>query len=228
MARKAAKASSGSRASTKKSAKLYTLTQIGKMASVSMPTLQKYKRIYQDRIPSVGEGRKQRYPREAVAVLRQLKKENLAKRGRPPKSTAKAKSVGTTRRASTKKARVKAKSADLLTLTEISRLTSISYPTVSRYVQLFLDRIPHVGSGRIRRFPADAVEVFRQLRSESRPGRPPKSGAKKPAPALRRGSDRALGERLRKLEQAQAELAKQVSSMVKLLKKPLQVTIKGR
>ena len=211
-----------------KPAKLYTLTQIGKMASVSMPTLQKYKRTYQDRIPSVGKGRKQRYPRAAVAVLRQLKKENLAKRGRPPKSAAKAKSAGTKRRASAKKASVQGKVTDLLTLTEISRRTGISYPTVSRYVQLFLARIPAVGSGRLRRFPEEAVAVFRQLRSESRPGRPPKSGAKKPARAVKSTSNDALAEQLRKLERAQADLAKQVSSMIKLLKKPLQVTIKGR
>ncbi len=227
--RKAAKASP----KRAKSVKLYTLTQIGKMASVSMPTLQKYKRMYQDRIPSVGEGRKQRYPREAVAVLRELKKENLAKRGRPPKSATKAKGVRTKRSASArnapaKKASVKGKAAGLLTLTEISRRTGISYPTVSRYVQLFLHRIPTVGSGRLRRFPEDAVAVFRQLRSESRPGRPPKSGGKKPARTARDTSNQALGDQLRKLEKAQADLAKQVSSMIKLLKKPLQVTIKGR
>jgi DNA-binding transcriptional MerR regulator len=222
VARKAA----GRSVSKAKSVKLYTLTQIGKMASVSMPTLQKYKRMYQDRIPSVGEGRKQRYPREAVAVLRQLKKENLAKRGRPPKSAAPAKRPATKRRAAPKKAAAKGKSVELLTLTEISRRTGISYPTVSRYVQLFLDRIPAVGAGRLRRFPEEAVAVFRQLRSESRPGRPPKSGAKKPARTTTDASNQALADQLSKLEMAQADLAKQVSSIVKLLNKPLQVTIK--
>ena len=92
-AKKSAKSGRARKATRKKARKtavpkLYTLTQIGQMASVSMPTLQKYKRTYQDRIPSVGEGRKQRYPREAVAVLKQLKEENLAKRGRPRKSSA--------------------------------------------------------------------------------------------------------------------------------------------
>lgn len=207
--------------------KLYTLTQIGEMASISMPTLQKYKRLYQDRIPSVGEGRKQRYPREAVAVFKELKKENLAKRGRPPKSAAGAKKTTAKKRSARKTA---AESKDLLTLTDISKITNISYPTVSRYVKLFLDRIPHVGAGRLRRFPSEAVDVFRQLRSESKPGRPPKKGK---AGAGRTAADAsassaALLARLERLEKAQGQLSKQVTDMVKLLKKPLQVTIKGR
>lgn len=204
--------------------KLYTLTEVGRLASVSMPTLQKYKKAYADRIPSVGEGRRQRYPRAAVAVLRQLKKENLAKRGRPPKAGG----SGAKKRSVAKAPVAKARSAKgLLTLTEISRRTKISYPTVSRYVKLFIDRIPHVGTGRSRRFPPAAVAVFKQLRSESRPGRPPaKAGSSSSSRA--RATDAALSARLRQLEKAQAELSKQVATMVKLLKKPLQVTIKGR
>jgi len=200
-----------SAASKTRKQKLYTLTEVGRLASVSMPTLQKYKRTYADRIPSVGEGRRQRYPRSAVAVFRQLKKENLAKRGRPRKAGG---SGGRTR-------------DGLLTLTEISRRTKISYPTVSRYVKLFLHRIPHEGTGRSRRFPPKAVAAFKQLRRESKPGRPPGKGSATRSSSAR-SQDAALSARLRKLEKAQAELTKQVATVVKLLKKPLQVTIKGR
>ena len=42
--------------------KLYTLTEVSKITNISMPTLQRYKKAYQDRIPSTGEGRRQRYP----------------------------------------------------------------------------------------------------------------------------------------------------------------------
>ncbi len=214
--------------------KLYTLTQIGKMASVSMPTLQKYKRAYQDRIPSVGEGRKQRYPIEAVEVLKQLKEENLAKRGRPRKSSApqgrrpKKGAVKAKKRSSTKKAAGKG-ATELLTLSEISRLTNISYPTVSRYVKLFLDRIPHVGAGRVRRFPREAIEAFQKLRSESRPGRPRKSVAKaaasKPAAGAAARVEKGLKSRLKDLERSHAALSKQLGDVLELLKKPLQVTI---
>ncbi len=211
--RKAAKRATSKRATRKRASRggaaqgggerLYTLTEIGKMASISMPTLQKYKRNYQDRIPSVGEGRRQRYPREAVEVLQQIKAENLAKRGRPRKRRAAAKKTA-------------AASDDLLTLTEIGRITGISYPTLSRYTKLFLDRIPHVGSGRKRRYPKEAIAVFRQLRSESRPGRP--AGKQS---SSRGKSNRELTARIQKLERAVADL-------VKALKKPIQVTIKGR
>lgn len=227
-ARKPAKKKAGGRgrATKKKTAaeepseKLYTLTEIGRMASVSMPTLQKYKRLYQERIPSVGEGRRQRYPRRAVAVLRQLKKENLAKRGRPPKSGSKAAAKRSRRR----KGAARADASGLLTLSEISRRTKISYPTVSRYVKVFLNRIPHVGSGRKRRFPPEAVAVFEQLRKESRPGRP----AKKPASSAGKSgaAERALAARLQRLEKAQADLAREVASLARMLKKPLKVTIR--
>lgn len=214
--------------------KLYTLTQIGKMASVSMPTLQKYKRAHQDRIPSVGEGRKQRYPIEAVDVLKQLKEENLAKRGRPRKSAAspgrrpKKVAAKAKKRSSAKKAAGKGES-ELLTLSEISRLTNISYPTVSRYVKLFLDRIPHVGAGRVRRFPREAIAAFQKLRGESRPGRPRKSATKaaasKPVARAAARVEKELKTRLKDLEKSHAALSKQLGDVVELLKRPLQVTI---
>jgi len=242
-ARKAAKKSADRRTAGQR---LYTLTEIGELASVSMPTLQKYKRLYQDRIPSVGEGRKQRYPRAAVAVLRQLKKENLAKRGRPPKNASKARVAAPTPVKASRTAASSAGDGGLLTLTEISRRTRISYPTVSRYVKVFLDRIPHVGSGRKRRFPHSAVEAFLQLRSESRPGRPPKAAkvakvakaakswgaAPKRVTAVASGatgasdaSNGALAARLEGLERAQADLAEQVAAVLELLKQPIQVSL---
>ena len=52
---------------------LYTLTEVSNKTSISMPTLQRYKKNYQDRIPSVGKGRKQRYPEEALQVFEQIK-----------------------------------------------------------------------------------------------------------------------------------------------------------
>ncbi|MCH9646902.1 MAG: hypothetical protein K0U98_01615 [Deltaproteobacteria bacterium] len=67
-------------------AKLYTLTEVASKTGISMPTLQRYKKLYQDRIPSTGEGRKQRYPTSALAVFNKIKKENIGKRGRPRKN----------------------------------------------------------------------------------------------------------------------------------------------
>ncbi len=216
-ARKSAKKTAAKRG---RPPKLYTLTEIGKLAGISMPTLQKYKREYQDRIPSVGEGRKQRYPKSAIKALQKIKQENLAKRGRPPRAkTGGSRAGGPKAGGSGRKraARSAATAAGLLTLKEVQRRTGISYPTLSRYVKLFLDRIPHEGSGRTRRFPEEAVDVFRQIRSESKPGRPAgKSSAKGGGE-----TDRDLATRIRRLEKAVADL-------VVSLKKPIQVTIKGR
>jgi predicted DNA-binding transcriptional regulator AlpA len=194
--------------------KLYTLSEISQQTGISMPTLQRYKKMYQDRIPSAGEGRKQRYPESALPVFDEIKTENAGKRGRPRKDPSAprperpaaskrrpgrparaAKPAASAKRAGGRKAAAAAPAAkrtggrkaaattgrrpgrpsksgnqkpgNLLTLTQISETTGISYPTLVRYVRMHADRLPSEGKGRARRFYPQAVDVFRQLRSES-------------------------------------------------------------
>lgn len=205
--------------------KLYTLTEVSEHTGISMPTLQRYKKNYQDRIPSEGKGRKQRYPEEAFEVFEELKKENIKRRGRPPKSGSKKKSPGRPKK--------KKPTEGLLTLTKIAEETDISYPTLVRYVKLYKDQIPHEGSGRRRRYYPEAIEVFKQLRAESPRGRRKKTAPSKPtrrAPARSAvgagSSDGRLARRVEALERSNADLERQIREMLKELKKPLKVTIK--
>ena len=186
-----------------------------------MPTLQRYKKLYQDRIPSVGKGRNQRYPKAAIAVIRQLKAENVKKRGRPRTN------AGSKRRKASRRKTGSKRAEKLLTLSEIGRRTGISYPTLIRYVKLFIDQIPHVGEGRKRRFPVAAVQKFAELRKQSRRGRPRRSASS--TAAIGRGGaavDPALSRRIRELERAQREVSRQLDSVIALLKKPVRVTIR--
>ena len=220
--------------------RLYTLTEIADSIDVSMPTAQRYKRVYQSRIPAVGMGRKQRYPREAIKVFEQIKLENLSRRGRPtrdadespparrrtpskdrPASKARSRARAGSRSTSRRKAavRISPRPTEFLTLTEISKRTGISYPTCINYVKRHLDRIPHVGTGRQRRYPPEAVTVFRELRNRSRSGR-----RRKAAGPSRR--EKALLRRMRELEKSQRQLTRQIDSIVKTLNAPLKVTIK--
>ncbi len=227
----------------KSSKKLYTLSEVSERTGISMPTLLRYKKAYQRRIPAVGKGRTQRYPVSALKVFKEIKKENLAKRGRPAKkkaagSTRKRATAGRKRTAPRKKATAKkrkrptttkGKQEDLLTLSEIGRQTGISYPTLIRYVKVYGKKIPSVGRGRKRRFRPEAVAVFNQLRAQSRRGR--KKGTKKGRAVTARvtaGANKALTDRIKKLEKAQAEIGKQLDDVIKLLKRPLQVTIKSQ
>src|SRR6185436_16180635 len=146
------------------------------------------------------------------------------RRGRPPgraaaKAPAAAKSTGTKR-------------GGLLTLTEISKQTGISYPTLVRYVRLHSDRLPHEGRGRGRRFYPEAVNVFRDLRQESgrggrkpaaaakpaakRRGRPPGSGRKAAASG---GGDVGLLQRLREIEKSHLDLEKKFRDLAKGLQR---------
>jgi hypothetical protein len=274
--------------------KLYTLSEISSKTGISMPTLQRYKKTYQDRIPAEGQGRKQRYPESALPVFDEIRSENAGKRGRPrknpdaprperptaskrrgrPPAAAKrgrpAAAAKPVVRAAKKasKAAVKSvakrgrkaaaaaapamparrgrppgranqkpaaksgsqKSGNLLTLTQISDTTSISYPTLVRYVRLHGDRLPSEGKGRARRFYPQAVDVFRQLRQESgRGGRKKGSGAaKKPAGRGRVAAavastgeavSGAFNQRLKQIEKAQQGLEKKLKGLVDNLTK---------
>ncbi len=202
--------------------KLYTLTEVAEKTDISMPTLQRYKKNYQSRIPSVGKGRKQRYPEEALPVFEEIKQENLKRRGRPKKSAAKKKGAPARKKGKSKK-------EGLLTLTKIAEETGISYPTLVRYVKLYKDRLPYEGSGRGRRFHPEAIEVFKQLRAESPRGRRKKKARAGAAPRGRRAAASAggadLAKRVASLERSQEGLEKQIKELIKQLKKPLKVTI---
>lgn len=223
--------------------KLFTLSEVSKKTGISMPTLQRYKKLYQGRIPSVGAGRKQRYPQHALPVFEEIKVENIGRRGRPRKDAAAApgrrggrraaaagRGAGRGRRAAAGGRRGRAAAAvggrgNLLTLTQISKDTGISYPTLVRYVRMHSNKLPHEGKGRARRFHPEAVDVFRQLRSESgRGGRKPGAGrgpgrGRRAAAAGGRGGDGPVASRLRALERSQRELERRFMGFVKSLQK---------
>ena len=188
-----------------------TLTEVSKRTGISMPTLQRYKKLYQRRLETVGKGRTQRYTVASLDTFQQIKKENLKKRGRPRKSAASKVS-----KAAKRSTQAKAAPEGLISLSEIGRRTGISYPTLLRYVRLHSRRIPSHGTGRKRRFPVEAVPVFSQLRKESRRGRRKGSPAKK-APAAASGMEA----RMLRLEKSQAGLEKQIAKLVKALRQPL-------
>jgi len=240
---------------TAKRTKLHTLSAASAKTGISMPTLIRYKREHQARIPSVGESRTQRYPEEALPVFKAIKEENMAKRGRPRKKAAVKKSVAkkavkeTAKKAVAKKkaakktapvktkgkkaAAKKAATVELLTLTEIQKRTGIAYPTLARHVKLHGSRIPSQGEGRKRRYPEEAVAVFTEIRGESKRGRKPvaKRVAKKRAArkkvAIRRPTttDKALAARIREIERGQKQIDRQLRQVIKMLKKPIEVRI---
>lgn len=258
---------------------LFTLSEISKKTGISMPTLQRYKKTYQARIPSVGQGRKQRYPESALPVFDEIKNENAGKRGRPRKDpnaprperptaskrrgrpaknaggrkaaaaaspaakratggrgrkAAAAEPAAPARRGRPAKA-AKSGSGNLMTLTQISETTGISYPTLVRYVRMHADRLPSEGKGRARRFYPQAVDVFRQLRQESgRGGRKAGSGARAAAKSTAgRGRGRAAAapasnestigaafhQRLKQLEKTQQSLEKKLKGFVDSVQK---------
>lgn len=225
-------------ASGSRSRKLYTLTELGKKAGVSMPTMQRYKKEYQSRIPSEGTGRRQRYPEAAIAVVRQIKEENLKRRGGARRGKAQTKAQ-TKAKAKTRARATAARTADdtYLPLTEIARRAGISYPTARKYAAQHVSSIPSRGRGRSRRYGVETVEVFKRLRAESRRGRRPGTarGGRKKATARRAATTRsvavqdpALANRIQQLERAQQDISRQLQEIINTLRQPIQVTIGGR
>ncbi len=206
---------------------LLTLTEVSNRTGISMPTLQRYKKEFQDRIPSEGEGRRQRYPVESLEVFQQIKKENIKKRGRPRKSDSKKKSSSSGSSGSKpEKAR-----SDLLTLKEVGERTDISYPTLVRYVKEHADRIPFEGKGRRRRYHPEAVPVFEKLRAHrgkwpgDEDGDASSTASAKSASKESKKGDPSLARRVRSLEKSQERLEKQIKDLLQELKKPMTVTL---
>jgi hypothetical protein len=218
--RKARKDGRRKRSAGRTTGKLLTLSELARRAGVSIPTAQAYKRKYQSRLPSVGTGRKQRYKKDAIAVFQQLREENRQRRGgrrggRAAAPGRKSAGTGTAGRRSP------------LSLAEIARRTRISYPTLLRYLKVHSRLIPSIGSGRARRFPARAVQVFEKLRGQSRSGRRRVlPGGMSGAARVGVGADPMLSARIRRIESMQAELTRQLGEVVRVLKQPLQVTIR--
>lgn len=185
-----------------------TLKEVARRAGVSLHTAQRYKGLHARRIPSTGRGRTQRYPEAAIAVFRELKKEGLAKRGRPRVA----------KRSPQHRAGEPKSSGKLLSLRQIGGLTKISYPTLQRYVTRYLDKLPHEGKGRRKRFLPEAVEVFRALFASSRPGRPRREPEAAPS-----ASSGGWGQRLRELEKAHRALAAEVAKLLARLQKPVRL-----
>lgn len=208
---------------------LYTLTEVSRLTGLSMPTLQRYKKLYQDRIPATGKGRKQRYPKAALPVFEELKQENLKKRGRPRKSAvAAAGARGRGRKLGGRKLSGRPPGG-LLTLTQVGERTGISYPTLVRYVKMHGKEIPHEGRGRKRRFKPEAVDVFVRLRAESPRGRRKgvRGGARRGrvaaaaprAAGMTRGADR----RIKSLEKTVERLERKLGKLVAKLSRPRRV-----
>lgn len=230
--------------------KLLTLTEVANRTKISMPTLQRYKKLYQNRIPSEGAGRKQRYPESAIPVFLQLKKENIGRRGRPRKNAApapakpakKVTKKAAKRPAAKKRAATKSRTPEgLLTLTQVSKMTGISYPTLLRYVKTNLKDIPHQGTGRARRFKPEAVAVFKDLRSRSRRGRKPKAasaGTRRAAAAPKRAATKRRGrppkvidpvdllDRIKELEKGIRALERVCARQQKQIEKPYRIVLK--
>lgn len=61
--------------------RLYTLTEMAERTGISLASLSKYVKAHGDRIPSEMVGKMRKFPDEATPVFREIKKENLEKRG---------------------------------------------------------------------------------------------------------------------------------------------------
>lgn len=227
--------------SNEQSGGLYTLTEVSNRTDISMPTLQRYKKLYQSRIPSVGKGRKQRYPEEALAVFEEIKTENISKRGRPPKAKSAGgaakkparggKSKAVAKESAPAPAEAASTGDELLTLTEVGKRTNISYPTLSRYVKQHSSKLKSKGKGRSRRFYPEAVEVFQELRSQSRRGpgsgkaaKAAKGAKPKAAKATAAPSSASAGVD-RDLLKVLAAIEKRLQAVEKQLAKPIRVSL---
>lgn len=216
---------SGTRRGRSTEERSLTLREVSRATGIAMPTLLRYKREQPKRVPSSGSGSQQRFPETAVAAFLEIHAEenpSTPQRGRrlgllsltrqkrevpPPVGRRLPPKPG----AAGVEAKPAASAIKLMTLREISEITGVAYPTIARYAAHNGKRIPHHGTGRNRRFPAEAVEIFRQIRKESRRGRPPKNKVATPTMIAEMA---ALSERIAMLERSQGQLEEQIRALL--------------
>jgi DNA-binding transcriptional MerR regulator len=240
----------------------YSLVEVAQKTGIPMPILLRYKREHPDRVPSIGSGSQQRFPEEAIEVLTQIHQEatgreeeprrggfgllslpRLRKQVRRPDEDEEEEEAAEAKPAKRGRASTGAATGEGMTLVEVSEKLDIPYPTVARYASQHGDRIPHHGSGRSRRFPEAALEVFEQIRKESKPGRPPKKKAKAKREAAAGSAGRAtpaptayasvattqslerLARRIESLERSQKMLEDQIRDLLDDLARPAKATV---
>lgn len=145
------------------------------------------RRAAEERAPSTGRRGKGKAEPGATGRAKAAKSATAAKTakpGKPAKAQKASKAAKATEATPAKDASKKgAAKTSLLSLKGIERETKISYPTLMRYVRVHGDEIPSQMVGNQRRFPREAIAVFRDLRSRSRAGRKPASRVVETAPA---------------------------------------------
>lgn len=127
------------------SKKLLTRIELARRARVGESTLHGYLRRYPGRIPARGR----RFPESAIAVVRQIRNENLRRKRKQRQG--------------------------YYTLKDISRLTGISQTTLQKYQKEHGGEIPSEGQGRRRMYPRESIRLFRRYRQMSRRGPSPSS-----------------------------------------------------
>jgi DNA-binding transcriptional MerR regulator len=121
----------------------YDLKEISTLLGLSRSLLYSYISEEGDKVPRVKQGKRWLFPEEAVEAFKNIRKS----------------------REDRKKRRVEG----LYSIRDLSRILGISESTLHQYKRKYADKIPSVGTGRDRKYPEEAIEVFRGLR-EGGPG----------------------------------------------------------
>ncbi len=118
---------------------------------------------------------RKRVARKRSARAKKTVKKRAAKPAR--KATRKrAKSVAKKRAAKRPAAKEAAAAGELLTLTEVSKRTGISMPTLQRYKKEYQKRLQTVGKGRTQRYKVESLGTFERIKKQNlkKRGRPRK------------------------------------------------------
>ena len=121
------------------------------------------------------------------AAEKATKKGSAGAAKKPRKPARKAARKGAAKRSAAKKA---TPASAPLTLTEVSKRTGISMPTLQRYKKEYQKRLQTVGKGRTQRYKVESLETFKKIKEENlkKRGRPRKSAPAAAAKAAPRAA----------------------------------------
>lgn len=120
----------------------YSVSKISQMTGISESKILEYRRRFTQRIPSMGEGKEKVHPEEAVPIFEEIHRQQsgqevLTRQGRRH-----------------------------LDLQQVSEELGLSRSLLYAYISEEGDRIPKFKEGKRWIFPEEALEAFREIRSE--------------------------------------------------------------
>ncbi len=166
--------------------KWYNLSEMSRLTGINRAQLHKYVKSHSDRIKSHRFGARTKFHESAIAVFEEIRAEGLRRVGKPVTERKKVDPTQVKRKPGRRAVAEPAPEATAAapryyTLADMARLTGINRVQLHKLSRTFAAEIPSRKVGGRTQYPAEAADVFRELRDRRRVAGPRPGSTASPA-----------------------------------------------